>query len=145
MHNDEDTVATLHAIKALGVRLGIDDFGTGYASLRYLQHHPVDVLKLDKAFIDGLAQAEGRGDGHEVALARAIVALGESMSLRTIAEGIEEAPQWEQLRRLGCTVGQGHLFGRALPAADVEALLDLERVDAPAVDAVDARRVVQAA
>ncbi len=126
MHSDDSTLEVLQALKALGVRLGIDDFGTGYASLRYLQRFPVDVLKIDKTFIDGLALAEAEGDSGEVALARAIVALGDTLSLRTMAEGVEASPQWEQLRRLGCTIGQGHLFGRALPPDEVAAFLELD-------------------
>ncbi|GLC24066.1 EAL domain-containing protein [Roseisolibacter agri] len=126
MHSDDSTLEVLQALKALGVRLGIDDFGTGYASLRYLQRFPVDVLKIDKTFVDGLALAEEQGDSGEVALARAIVALGDTLSLRTMAEGVEATPQWEQLRRLGCTIGQGHLFGRALPPDEVAAFLELD-------------------
>jgi EAL domain-containing protein (putative c-di-GMP-specific phosphodiesterase class I) len=126
MHSDDATLDVLQALKALGVRLGIDDFGTGYASLRYLQRFPVDVLKIDKTFVDGLALADAQGDGGQVALARAIVALGDTLSLRTMAEGVEATPQWEQLRRLGCTIGQGHLFGRALPPQEVAAYLELD-------------------
>ncbi len=126
MHQDDDALHVLQALKALGVRLGIDDFGTGYASLRYLQRFPVDVLKIDKTFIDGLMLAESTGDSSELALARAIVALGDTLSLRTMAEGVEATPQWEQLQRLGCTIGQGHLFARALPPDEVVPYLDLD-------------------
>jgi diguanylate cyclase (GGDEF)-like protein/PAS domain S-box-containing protein len=126
MHQDDDALEVLQALKAVGVRLGIDDFGTGYASLRYLQRFPVDVLKIDKTFIDGLVMAESSGDSSELALARAIVALGDTLSLRTMAEGVEAAPQWEQLQRLGCTIGQGHLFARALPPDEVVHFLDLD-------------------
>ncbi|MDF1504751.1 EAL domain-containing protein [Roseisolibacter sp. H3M3-2] len=125
---DDATLDALRALKGLGVRLGIDDFGTGYASLRYLQQFPVDVLKIDRTFIEALRDAPAAGgdeEGEELAVARAIVSLGESLSLHTIAEGVEVPPQWEQLRRLGCTVGQGHLFGRAVPPDELAPMLGL--------------------
>jgi diguanylate cyclase (GGDEF)-like protein/PAS domain S-box-containing protein len=112
MRHAEETIATLHALKALGVRLAIDDFGTGYSSLSYLQRFPVDVLKIDKAFVDGVARG-----GSDAALARAIIALGDSLGLRTVAEGIEHPEQWAQLAALGCGHGQGYLFARPLTAA----------------------------
>jgi hypothetical protein len=82
MRDAEATLARLHALKALGVRLAVDDFGTGYSSLAYLQRFPVDILKIDKAFVDGLL----RGGAH-AALARTVIALGDSLGLRTVAEG----------------------------------------------------------
>jgi diguanylate cyclase (GGDEF)-like protein/PAS domain S-box-containing protein len=125
LQHEDGVVATLEEIKALGVRIGIDDFGTGYAGLRYLQRYPVDALKIDKSFVAGLTPADGEDEATGLALARAIVALGDTLALRTMAEGVEESPQWEQLRQLGCTIGQGHLFARALPAEDVESYLGL--------------------
>ncbi len=95
------------------MRLAIDDFGTGYSSLAYLQHFPVDVLKIDKRFVDGVA-----GGGTEAALARTVIALAESLGLCTVAEGVERNPQHDALRGLGCELGQGYLFGRPMPAAD---------------------------
>jgi EAL domain-containing protein (putative c-di-GMP-specific phosphodiesterase class I) len=118
MRHAEETIATLHALKALGVRLAIDDFGTGYSSLSYLQRFPVDVLKIDKAFVD----AVGSGTQDPV-LARAIIFLGETLQLDTVAEGIEHASQVEGLRFLGCELGQGYHFSRPLPATAVESLL----------------------
>ncbi|MGZ8412625.1 MAG: putative bifunctional diguanylate cyclase/phosphodiesterase, partial [Gemmatirosa sp.] len=88
MQNTETTVATLRELKALGVRLAIDDFGTGYSSLAYLQRFPIDVLKIDKSFIDGVARG-----GSDAVLARTIIALGDTLRLRTVAEGIESAAQ----------------------------------------------------
>ncbi|HZF68749.1 MAG TPA: EAL domain-containing protein [Gemmatirosa sp.] len=116
MHDTERTLEQLHALKALGVRLAIDDFGTGYSSLSYLQRFPVDVLKIDKSFVDGVARG-----GHDAALARTIVALGEMLALRTVAEGIEHEAQRAQLAALGCALGQGYLFARPLPAAELRA------------------------
>jgi EAL domain-containing protein (putative c-di-GMP-specific phosphodiesterase class I) len=116
--NTEATLARLHALKALGVRLAIDDFGTGYSSLAYLQRFPVDVLKIDKAFVDGVAR-----DASDAAIARAVVALGQALGLRTVAEGIEEAAQYDALRALGCGYGQGYLFARPLTPEAFAALL----------------------
>ncbi len=113
MHDTEQTLAALHALKALGVRLAIDDFGTGYSSLSYLQKFPVDILKIDKAFVDGV----GRG-GSDAALARTIVALGEMLELHCVAEGVEDDEQRCHLQALGCEFGQGYLFARPLSPED---------------------------
>jgi len=112
------TLETLRALKALGVRLAIDDFGTGYSSLSYLQRFPVDILKIDKAFVDGVCRG-----GNDAALARTIIALGNMLHLHTVAEGIELAQQRSELRALGCDLGQGYLFARPLAAADVDGML----------------------
>jgi diguanylate cyclase (GGDEF)-like protein len=131
LQQEEAIFATLETLRALGVRLGIDDFGTGYASLRHLQRYPVDALKIDKTFVAGLSLQAGEDDPTGVALARAIVALGDTLALRTMAEGVEESPQWDQLRQLGCTIGQGHLFARPLPAGEVEGYLGLDASAVP--------------
>jgi EAL domain-containing protein (putative c-di-GMP-specific phosphodiesterase class I) len=109
---------TLEALKAMGVGLAIDDFGTGYSSLSYLQRFPIDVLKIDKSFVDRVA-----GTGRAAALARTIVALGDSLGMVPVAEGVETEAQRAQLLALGCRLGQGYLFARPMPAADVTALL----------------------
>jgi EAL domain-containing protein (putative c-di-GMP-specific phosphodiesterase class I) len=114
MRRTADTLVRLHALKALGVQLAIDDFGTGYSSLSYLQRFPIDVLKVDKTFVEGIAR--GGGDG---ALARTIVALGEMMHVRTLAEGIETQEQCDILAELGCKYGQGFLFAHPMPGSDV--------------------------
>lgn len=108
----------LHALAERGVRLAIDDFGTGYSSLAYLQRFPVHVLKIDKAFIDGVAHG-----GTAAALTRTIIALGETLGLSTIAEGIEHDGQRTDLLGLGCSRGQGFLFARPLDPAAIAALL----------------------
>jgi len=118
MQHTDATLATLAALKALGVRLAIDDFGTGYSSLAYLERFPLDVIKIDKSFVDRVTVAE-KGP----VLARAIVALGDALGLRTVAEGIECAEQADALRALGCRFGQGFLFARPLVPAEVEDLL----------------------
>jgi diguanylate cyclase (GGDEF)-like protein/PAS domain S-box-containing protein len=114
----EPVLERLQQLKALGVRLAIDDFGTGYSSLSYLQRFPIDILKIAKPFVEGLGQgADGSG------LARAIVGLGDTLKLQTIAEGIERPDQRAALIELGCTLGQGYHFWPALPAAGIEELL----------------------
>jgi EAL domain-containing protein (putative c-di-GMP-specific phosphodiesterase class I) len=112
------TVGRLRELKELGLRLAIDDFGTGYSSLGYLRQFPVDVLKIDRAFVEDIA------DGTEQsAVARAIIGLSDALHLTTVAEGIETAGQLRLLRALGCELGQGYYFSPPLPATAFEALL----------------------
>jgi EAL domain-containing protein (putative c-di-GMP-specific phosphodiesterase class I) len=118
MQNTEATIARLQALKAIGVRLAIDDFGTGYSSLSYLQRFPIDILKIDRAFVKGIAE-----NTDDEALARTIVQLARTLRLRTIAEGIETAEQLERLRALGCDHGQGYYFARPMPAEQVAEML----------------------
>jgi EAL domain-containing protein (putative c-di-GMP-specific phosphodiesterase class I) len=118
MQQTESNLITLHALKALGVRLAIDDFGTGYSSLAYLQRFPIDILKIDKSFVDGL----GRG-GSDAALARTIIALGGALALRCVAEGVESDAQRAHLRTLGCEYAQGFLFARPMPAEELGAMV----------------------
>jgi diguanylate cyclase (GGDEF)-like protein/PAS domain S-box-containing protein len=115
-----DTLLThLRALKALRVRLAIDDFGTGYSSLSYLKRFPIDILKIAKPFVDDVGS--GLTDS---ALARAIIGLGDTLKLQTIAEGIELPTQLAELRALGCELGQGYYFARPLSPDAIEALLD---------------------
>ncbi|HEY9514672.1 MAG TPA: EAL domain-containing protein [Gemmatimonadaceae bacterium] len=118
MRDDELLVERLRAIKDFGVRLAVDDFGAGYSSLGYLQRFPMDILKIDKAFIDSVGT-----DGIEPALVRAIIALGDNLRLQTIAEGIEHPHQSLGLQELGCEMGQGFFFGRPASVAEIDALL----------------------
>ena len=108
MHNTESNLARLRQLKALGVRLAIDDFGTGYSSLSYLHRFPIDILKIDHSFVNRLTNTY---NGPE--LARAVITLGETLGLDTVAEGIEVEPQVEALLALGCVAGQGFLFATA--------------------------------
>jgi predicted signal transduction protein with EAL and GGDEF domain len=105
MHNTEANLGRLRQLKALGVRLAIDDFGTGYSSLSYLHRFPIDILKIDQSFVNRLTNTY---DGPE--LARAVITLGETLGLDTVAEGIELEPQVAALLALGCVAGQGFLF-----------------------------------
>jgi EAL domain-containing protein (putative c-di-GMP-specific phosphodiesterase class I) len=117
MHQSETMLERLRALKELGIRLAIDDFGTGYSSLGYLQRFPIDILKIDKTFVDDV----GRG-GNEPALARAVIALGDTLRLQTIAEGIEQKHQLNGLQELGCEMGQGFYFAKPITAAAIEAM-----------------------
>jgi diguanylate cyclase (GGDEF)-like protein/PAS domain S-box-containing protein len=122
MQQTDAVLERLQQLKALGVRLAIDDFGTGYSSLSYLQRFPIDILKIAKPFVEEVGQGADRS-----ALARAIIGLGDTLRLRTIAEGIERAEQRAALLELGCTLGQGYHFWPALSAPAVEELLAAER------------------
>jgi EAL domain-containing protein (putative c-di-GMP-specific phosphodiesterase class I) len=108
----------LHELKQVGVRIAIDDFGTGYSSLSHLQQFPVDILKIDRSFLHKMHQGS-----HDTALVRTIIALAKLLSLRTIAEGVEDAQQQQQLRELGCDSAQGFLFGRPMGVEEVDVLL----------------------
>ena len=122
MSDRTEAIGKLAELKRLGVRLAVDDFGTGYSSLQYLRDLPLDVLKVAKTFVDAL---DDGADGD--ALTRAIVDLGESCMLDVVGEGIELEAQRARLIELGCQLGQGFLFARPAPAADVDALLGERR------------------
>jgi EAL domain-containing protein (putative c-di-GMP-specific phosphodiesterase class I) len=113
------TIATLEAVRALGVRVVIDDFGTGYFSLSHLRQFPVDALKIASEFVQ-----VAEGDSRSSALAGAIVAMSQSLQIRTVAEGIEDAEQADRMRALGCTYGQGYFFSHPLSTADVALAVD---------------------
>jgi len=118
MADIEAAKETLHALRRLGVRLAIDDFGTGYSSLSYLKQLPVDVIKIDKTFVD-----EVHLDEDDVALVDAVAGLGQALKMQTVAEGIETDEQWETLRRIGIDHGQGYLFGKPAEPAGIATLL----------------------
>ncbi len=117
MTDTELAVQRLEELRTIGVRLAMDDFGTGYSSLSYLSRFPVDVLKMDRSFLREGATPQASG------LARAVVALGETLQLEVVAEGIEHLDQWTRLRDLGCDLGQGFYFARPLDAAEVVSTL----------------------
>ncbi len=118
MEDAEATIEALGQLKALGVQLAIDDFGTGYSSLAYLKRFPVDVLKVDRSFVDGLGTSQ-----QDVAIVQGIIALAQSLGLTVTGEGVETAEQAAHLKRLGCDLAQGFHYSRPLPAADLEMLL----------------------
>jgi EAL domain-containing protein (putative c-di-GMP-specific phosphodiesterase class I) len=110
MADTDLAVQRLRELKELGVRLALDDFGTGYSSLSYLSRFPVDILKMDRSFLREGATPDTSG------LATAVVALGATLNLEVVAEGIEFAEQWHTLRALGCEMGQGFFFARPMDA-----------------------------
>jgi diguanylate cyclase (GGDEF)-like protein/PAS domain S-box-containing protein len=118
MESAEEFVATLHALKALGVEISVDDFGTGYSSLNYLKRFPVDRLKVDQSFVRDI-----ESDPDDAAIVKAIVHLGHSLGLRVTAEGVETAGQLAFLKRCRCDQAQGYLFSEPRPAEEIEASL----------------------
>jgi diguanylate cyclase (GGDEF)-like protein len=115
----EGLTETLAALKKIGVGLMLDDFGTGYSSLSYLTRLPLDALKVDRSFIDGLGT-----DPRDTAVTEAVVAMSRALSLSTVGEGAETALQVAELRRLGCDQVQGFYFSKPVPAAEISALLE---------------------
>ncbi len=121
MSND-DLPEVMEQLRTLGTRLAIDDFGTGNSVLSRLQHCPVDVLKIDRTFVHDL-----HGDSADARLVHALVSMAHALGLTVVAEGVETELQARVLRLYGCDVGQGFLFSRAVPAAEVSALVDAGR------------------
>ena len=111
MQDTASTIDALHALRSQGVHLSIDDFGTGYSSLSYLKRFPVESLKIDRSFIDGLGQ-----ESEDTSIVEAIIRLAHALELSAVAEGLETPTQLETLRTLGCDFAQGFLLGRPLPA-----------------------------
>jgi EAL domain-containing protein (putative c-di-GMP-specific phosphodiesterase class I) len=109
----------------MGVRLALDDFGTGQSSLSLLRAFPVDVLKLDKSFVDGIADGEDRG---RLAVAAAVAQLAEYLQLSAVAEGIESEAQLDRLRGMGYRLGQGFYMAKPLPADEAGALMAADPV-----------------
>ena len=124
MADADAAIHTMECLKRMGVKLSIDDFGTGYSSLQYLKRLPVDVLKIDRSFIQDIV---GNPDG--AALVDAIISLAHGLRMQVIAEGVETIEQLDYLRGCGCDEVQGHVFSRPQPALRVEALLRAGRVE----------------
>ena len=114
MSDADAALGVLHALKALGVHLAIHDFGTGYSSLIYLKRFPVDELKIDRSFVDGLGR-----DTDDTAIVTSTIGLAAAVGVQVVAEGVETDEQRDALLALGCQLGQGYLFARPLPAAQL--------------------------
>jgi EAL domain-containing protein (putative c-di-GMP-specific phosphodiesterase class I) len=122
LQDSEATLATLHKLRALGVRISMDDFSTGYSSLSYLRSFPFDKIKIDRSFVSELAS---RDDA--MAIVRAVTGLGKSLGISTTAEGVETNDQLALLRSEGCTEVQGYLFSPPRPREEVESMLSKGR------------------
>ncbi len=118
LHDIEPLADVLRALKAIGVRLALDDFGTAYSSLGYLTHLPLDTLKIDRSFVDGLGT-----ERRDTAITEAIIAMSRALSLNVVAEGVETQLQVDELRRLGCQLAQGFHFSRPVPAREITGML----------------------
>jgi EAL domain-containing protein (putative c-di-GMP-specific phosphodiesterase class I) len=125
----ESSQDTMGRLRDLGIKIAIDDFGTGYSSLSYLKKWRVDALKIDRSFVRDLVT-----DSSDLAIVSAIIAIARHMHIQVIAEGIEGYQQAEILRGLGCTVGQGFLFARPMPAEDCMKLLSHSVAEPPSED-----------
>jgi len=119
MQNDQKTLALLGSIRALGIQIAMDDFGTGYSCLSYLQHYPVNCIKIDRSFVQRLGQEENARP-----IVGAIIALAHALGLQTVAEGVESRTQLLELADLGCDEVQGFYFGRPKPMRDVRFVAD---------------------
>ena len=129
MDTIESSLETMHAFHALGITLSIDDFGTGYSSLSYLKRLPIDIVKIDKSFVDGLGV-----DVDDTSIVQAIIELARTLKVEVVAEGIETATQLQALRDLGCSYGQGFHWSPGVPAEQAAAWVD--RTIGPAPDAL---------
>jgi diguanylate cyclase (GGDEF)-like protein/PAS domain S-box-containing protein len=123
LEDSQGTLAILHQLRDLGVRISMDDFGTGYSSLSYLRSFPFDKIKIDSSFVSELA-----AHGDSMAIVRAVTGLGTSMGISTTAEGVETSEQLALLRAEGCTEVQGYFLNPPQPSAEVEAMLSSRRV-----------------
>jgi diguanylate cyclase (GGDEF)-like protein len=114
LDNSETTLATLHQLKALGIKISLDDFGTGYSSLSYLRAFPFDQLKIDQSFVRDISDRDDC-----VAIVKAVASLAKSLNMTTVAEGVETHDHLHRVNLAGCTAVQGYLFSKPVPAADV--------------------------
>ena len=116
MDNPELSIQKLHQIHKMGIEIAIDDFGTGYSSLSYLKKLPLDKLKIDQSFVRDIPE-------DDIAITKAIIALGKSLNFKLIAEGVETQEQKDFMIENGCDLMQGYFFSRPLPAQELEKLL----------------------
>jgi len=134
MHNPEGAAETLHKLRAMGISLSIDDFGTGYSSLAYLKRFPLDCIKIDRSFIKDIPT-----EADDMAITKGVIALGHSLRLKVVAEGVETVEQRDFLRSNDCDEIQGYLFSKPLPAEEVTALLK-NHSHKPNLNVVEPRR-----
>jgi diguanylate cyclase (GGDEF)-like protein/PAS domain S-box-containing protein len=125
LHDREGTIAVLHQLRSLGIRIAMDDFGTGYSSLTYLQSFPFDKIKIDRSFVKDITENAG-----SLYIVRAVAALANGMGMAATAEGVETKEQLDKIAAVGCTEMQGYLFSKPLPVAEIERLF-LSRLPKP--------------
>jgi EAL domain-containing protein (putative c-di-GMP-specific phosphodiesterase class I) len=128
LQDREATLAVLHRLRSLGIRIAMDDFGTGYSSLTYLQSFPFDKIKIDRSFVKDITENAG-----SLYIVRAVAALANGMGMAATAEGVETSEQLDKIAAIGCTEMQGYLFSKPLPMAEIERLF-LSRFPKPAAE-----------
>jgi hypothetical protein len=127
LSNDDHVHDMIASLKAIGVKLALDDFGTGYSSLSYLQRVPFDKIKVDRSFVTGASDPQGRN----AALIRAMVGLASDLNMQTTAEGVETQDELALVRSLGCSLVQGYIFGRPMPSEEARELASKGAIDRP--------------
>jgi EAL domain-containing protein (putative c-di-GMP-specific phosphodiesterase class I) len=140
IRDDEAALAILHQLRAIGVRIALDDFGTGYSSLSYLQRFPFDKIKIDRCFVNDIAEPGGSS-----CIVQAVVNIAAERHMTTTAEGVETRAQQELLRALGCSEMQGYLFSPAKPAAEIRQLFFAHRGRPAALSPARKRRQIRTA
>ena len=118
MEDSEGVVSVLNALRRMGLKIAVDDFGTGYSSLSYLKKLPVDTLKIDRSFVDGVEDSP-----EQKAIVKAIIVLASSLNMQVVAEGVENPRQQSLLKSFGCNLVQGYLVSRPVDATAIETLL----------------------
>jgi EAL domain-containing protein (putative c-di-GMP-specific phosphodiesterase class I) len=122
LENIEQTIETMQALRVLGVRFSLDDFGTGYSSLNYVKRLPLDQIKIDQSFVRDILS-----DPNDAAICRTVIAMGRSLGLSTLAEGVEQPAQWDYLAQEGCDAAQGYLYARPMALPELQAWLERQR------------------
>lgn len=122
MNNLDYAVTIMNSIRSMGVKVALDDFGTGYSSLSYLKNLPIDKLKIDKSFIDGIVANDS-----EQAIVKSVIDMAKSLRVKTVAEGIEMEEQWDLLRKYGCDIGQGYYMYRPMDLGNFEQVVREQR------------------
>jgi diguanylate cyclase len=138
MQDSAATAVVMEALQAIGVSLALDDFGTGYSSLSHLRHFPIDTLKIDRAFVDGLGT-----NADDACIVSTVIQMGKTLKIRVVAEGVETSEQLAFLQAHGCTEAQGFCLSRPLIAAELAQLLPHRARDSAEADEGTGRRFLE--